>query len=278
MKKYNPTLFTFFAITAIASLISVIVRCVLTATVLDAEYGVYRNGELLPVFYHIILALACIAFAVVAFLKTPQRDTRYSIPNSDFTVFACFAAAFLMFLRIALLSYNIVILGANYSTFDILEIIFSIPAIIYFIALPINKSNILLAITSFSPIAWCAVSLIRVYFDNSLLMTSPNKIISQVALVFGMLYFLNESRNQLGIFSHKFFTASAFAASVMLFTSALPNLFMYDLLAIGDSDSFITYAICAVLGLYIIGRLCAYANNPTSEKNPSDIQYDCSEE
>lgn len=268
MTKNNRAKYTFFFITASVAVISVIVRCILTLTVLESEYGVYQRGNSAPIVYHIILALVCIAFAVLSFVKSPGNTGNFRIPYSDFTVFTSFAAAFLLVLRIGLLSYNIIIIGTEHSVFDIFEIVFSVPAIVYFIMLPMKKPSASLAAASFAPIAWCAVNLIRIYFDNSQLMTSPNKTLNEIALLFAMLYFLNESRNLIGTFSKRFFLASAFVASVMLLTAAIPNLFLADLLSIGESDNFMTYAVCAVFGLFILGRLFAYAKGNTNKNEP----------
>lgn len=260
-KTYEKIPLTILIVSAVLAAVSVITRSVLTLTALDTEYGVYAHGNIAPIVYHIALVLALAGLAVYALLKAPDRTPDYITPSTDFTVFASCACAFLMLAELFLSLYYIVVNNTSASTFDILELCFSAPAILYFLGLvrSQDKRSTLMMLTSFFPTAWCAVCLIRIYFDTTILQTSPNKIVGEVALLAAMLYFLSESRSQLGIVNHKVYLAVAAVAPVLLLTSAVPNLLFADRLSIGISDNFMRYAIDAVFALFIYARLASYA-------------------
>ncbi|MBQ8551563.1 MAG: hypothetical protein IJ428_01980 [Clostridia bacterium] len=264
MKRFEKFPIMLLAVSAGTALLSVILRSILTLTSIDVRYGVYSHGTVLPNIYHIILAVACIALCVTAVIKAPARDGDYIIPVSDFTVFASCAAAFLLIFELFLSLYNIILANTEPSVFDILELCFSVPSIMYFLGLTRSKGkrSLALAVTSFFPTARCAVCLIRIYFDNTTLMTSPNKVLGELALLAAMIYFLSEARNQLGITSHRFYLAAASVAPILLFTSAVPNLLFSDSLSIGASDNYMRYAVEAVFALFIWARLAAYSKNP----------------
>ena len=246
-------------------------RTILTFTLLDANYGVYRHGSILPNIFHIILAAVCIALALMGIFKAPNLSKEHSVPLNTLTAFASFASALLIAARAA----EILWFGAASLTLgkiEITEAVFAIISALYFIALPIKggKRSVGLAFASFGPIGWCTVSLIGLYFDKTVLMTSPNKVLGLVSLLSAMLYFLCETRLMTENLSHRYFLAAASAAPVLLITSALPNVVCYGLLSIGSWDDLIRYAAETVLGLFILARLYAYSRSVQSDSAEID--------
>ncbi len=249
-----------------------IFRMILTNMYLEPIYGVYTNGTVIPNIYHAAMAIVIVAFGVTACFTSISRDGEYNIPKSDFSLFTSFSAALILMFDLFLSLYNIyktVVSETSPSVLDILEICFLLPAIFYFFGLTRGNSSrtLALTLTSYFPTAWCAVSLIKVYFDNTVLMTSPNKIINEVALLSAMVYFLGESRIQLSTISHKLYLFTASAAPVLLTVSAIPNLFMADKISLGKSDSTVLYAIEIVFALFMWARLAAYAKRTDLREN-----------
>ncbi len=259
-KRFEKTSLTVLLASLAAALVSTGVRSALTLTVLDARYGVYEKGNVLPTLYHSLLALALIALAVFAALKAPKRAPDHTSPHSDLVVFASCVCAFMLIANAGVTIYNIVANSTLPSTFDILELCFSPFAIIYFFGLVRRdqKKSAPLALMSMLVIAWCAVCLVRIYFDNSLLQVSPNKILGEVALLSAMIYFLSEARTQLGVVKHRLYLASALVAPVLLTSASVPNLLFSRELSIGTSDSYMRYAVCFALAIFIWARLYAY--------------------
>ena len=273
-RKPSPIMLLFCAV-LILSLLSVGIRILLTMNYLDAHYGVYRSGEILPTVYHIALFAIVIAVVAAAILISKRGSFDAPPPVGDFTIFTSCISAFMLAASTLLSLYYILIRRQPASIYDWLMIIASIPAVIFFLSLIKTKLNsrAALTLTSFFPIVWCAVLLIRVYFDTSLLITNPHKTLHQLALLAAMVYFLNESRFLLSKNNRPLFLAASATAPILLLSSALPALILPDLLLIGSSDSFIDYAVECALAVFILSRLfCAGASRP--ENAVKDIPAD----
>lgn len=257
---------TLLIASAVCALLSAVARSVLTLTLLDVSYGIYAHGSIAPTVYHIMLAAVCIALVGYAVIFTKENKKEYNARSNTFTLFASFACAFILAAELAVGLVNIATGATNADKFSIIEMCFSVPAIVYFvfIALKPEKRSTAAAFTSFFPTAWCAICLIRIYFDSSLLMTSPENILSQMALLAAMLFFLSESRMQVSNFKDKFFLAAASAAPVLLITHAVPDLLFADKLLIGESGSILRCAAEAALALFMYARLVSYIKNNES--------------
>lgn len=247
---------------AAMSVIAAVLRIALTLTSLDV-HGVYVRGAVLPTVYHTLLALTAAAFILCAFKFIPNRTDSHRHPTSEISVFMSFLIGFLFIADAVITLYNILKGNPSLTRFDTLELIFSIPSAVYFIACALKPklSSAAVALTSVFPTAWCAVCLIRIYFDKSLLMTDPGRILAEMSLLAAMIAFLSESRAQLGKFSHRFFMAATPTASVLLFGSAIPDLILSDKLMLGTSGSLLRSAICLALALFFVIRLAVYAKH-----------------
>ncbi len=260
--------------------LAVIARIVLTLTKLDVKYGVYVRDSISPTVFHIVLAVILAALAITAFLKAPKQNTDYVCPSTNSNIFISSTIAFLLVADILFSLYYIYVhfketqaippemldkisLIQRLPFFDILELVFCIPAIIFFSSFIFEKVKIpaARAFCSFFPTAWCTVCLIRIYFDTTSLNTSPNKTLCEIALLAAMLYFLNESRSLLGIFSHRFYLATATVAPVLLFTAAVPDLLFPTKLLTSESDSFLRCTIFAAFAVFIWVRYSAYVSS-----------------
>ena len=127
-----------------------------------------------------------------------------------------------------------------------------------------------MTVASFFPTAFMAVDVINTYFDTSLLTTSPGKTMHELALLAGMVYFLSESRFQLGRTSAALFYASAPVAVVMLLTATIPELLFPAKLLIGSTDNYLLRAAEAAIGLYILSRMFSSAR--TGVKAPEEAK------
>ncbi|MBQ8248899.1 MAG: hypothetical protein IJY93_03320 [Clostridia bacterium] len=278
-KKINFPLILLIASLGTA-LLAVIARSILTQTQLDVKYGVYARDTILPTVFHIALAVILTALVFISLATAPKHSKEYTCPNSNSGIFISSTIAFLLVADILFSLYYIykhieetknispellekMTLLERLPLFDILELVFCIPAIIFFLSFIFEKVKVpaARAFCSFFPTAWCTVCLIRIYFDTTVLNTSPSKTLFEIALLAAMLYFLNESRSLLGIFSHRFYLATATVAPVLLFTSAIPSLLFPTKLLIGESDSFLRCTICAAFAVFIWIRYGAYVSS-----------------
>jgi len=267
--KKIPRLFSLSLFCAISM---TVVRISLTIKKLDVSYGVYRQGEFTPTFYHIMLALISVALIVNGILTAKWSKTAVTVPKiGDFSIFSSCISGFMLIASTVLSLYNILVSGDKPSLLQAFMLIFSIPAAVFFFALTKSKvrSRNLMTVLSFFPTAWCAAYLIIVYFDASVLYISPNRILHHMALLSIMVYFLAESRYLLDDAKPWLFCAAGSVAPMLILVSAVPNMILPSYLSIADSDSFICYAAEAVMALFILSRLySAEVLTPSDETKP----------
>ena len=265
MEKKNNSAYILPVCATVAAILSVVIRVLLSISSLDADYGVYKRGTVLPTVYHILLAVVCVAFIVPPFirmiLKKDASGALIDPKKGDLTVFTSCVSAFLIAAVLLTKLYDVIVGQQTLDRYGILTIVFGIPSIIFFLA--ILKSGIGhtpgLAFLSLFPIAFMATDLINVYFDKTLLITSPGRTLHELALLSGMLYFLNESRFLLEKSSAPLFYAFAPTAPVMMLTASVPELILPGTLLIGNSDSYILRAAEAAVALFILARLWSAA-------------------
>ena len=276
MNDKNKKLSTLLILTLAAALISTGARIAMTLLYLDADYGVYAQGTPVPTITHILTFILCLAAGGLG-LFAAKDYPRPTTPNvTSLTVFTSCITAFLIAASSLLSLYNIVVGGMAADKMTIALIIVSIPAVIYFFALTKTtvKSTPALAMMSFFPTAWFVLRLISVYFDKTLLITSPAKNFHQIALLSIALYMLCESRFILGKPLGKLFFVMISVAPILVFTSSLPAMLFSGRLMIGDSDNFIVYAVEFAMSLFILSRQLAFMKAPGTlpepEKKPDD--------
>ncbi|MBQ8509306.1 MAG: hypothetical protein IJ493_05290 [Clostridia bacterium] len=259
------------------AVLSVAARIVLTLTSLDTAYGVYKHGDAGSVIHHAALAIFCLLLVILSLTSGKALEERGRPGSGDAVIFASCVSAFLLAASSFLSLYNIVIAHADVEIYDILMIAFSLPAIVFFFGLIRSgkRRTPAMVFMSFFPTAWCAIYLIQVYFDSSALITSPNRIFNQLALLAAMAAFLMESRFLLGTVKKPVYLAIASVTPVLLLTSAVPNLVLSDRLFIGSSDNFLCYAVEAAFALFFYARLWSFAH---STQEPDDEPAAPSEE
>lgn len=249
-----------FVSSVAVGLLSAVIRIILTATVYDREYNLYNSGTVLPTVYHVVLVVACVAAVVSALLISGKKQTLCSMRFSTFTVFTAFFTGFAM-AGASLLSLFVILREriAGASEIPALETAIAVVQLIssiYFFSLVKLKGERKnsLAIMSFFPAACAILQVMKVYFDRKVLVSSPAKSITEIAFVAIALYFLNESRIQLNIFSEKMFMAASSAAIILVLTACLPAVIFPSLLLISDSVAFSDTLVGIAIALFIMSR------------------------
>lgn len=237
-----------------AAVISAAIRILLTLTRFDAYYGVYEHGAVLPTVYHIFLLLLLAGLCVGGVLFPPKREPDEALPLRDSAVFLSILTGFMMAAN-ALLSLLYIARGMTPALLDILSIAFAVLSVLFFLCLTrTGMKPAVLAILSIAPIGWCSVSLIRIYFDNSVMHSSPVKTFSELAMLAAMIALLAESRAHLGILPSRFFAAASLAAPVLLITHAVPAMILPGSLLNASTDSYLHVIIEVSLALFFWAR------------------------
>ncbi|MBQ2707817.1 MAG: hypothetical protein IJF67_06085 [Clostridia bacterium] len=237
-----------------AAVVSAAFRILLTLTCFDAGYGVYTHDAVLPTVYHILLLILLAGLCVCGILFPPKREPDAPLPVSDSVVFLSILTGFMLAAN-ALLSLLNIARGASPALLDILDIAFAVLSILFFLGLTRKQIKpAVLAITSIAPIGWCSVTLIRIYFDNTMMHSSPVKTFSELAMLAAMIALLAESRSHLGILPARFFAAASLAAPVLLITHAVPAMVLPGSLLTAGTDSYLHVIVETALALFIWAR------------------------
>ena len=251
-KKPSPFCLCLFIGTAAA----VILRLVLTGTMLEVPYGVYRHGAVLPTLYHVVLALFAVGLIAFGFLRRQEFNQKQLHNVSNLTVFTAGLSAFLMIAQ-TVSDFLWASKRGPLSALPILLALFGILSAVWlFLQIKrYHEPSPLNAWFSFAPMVWCALLMLDIYFDKTALLVSPNKILHQIALLSAMLAFLAEAYLAVGTDKPTLAIVCDSLAVFFLAVSSIPNLCMSASLSIGISDRFLRYAVELAMGLFFASRL-----------------------
>ena len=158
--------------------------------------------------------------------------------------------------------------GSVQHVFTILLCISAIPAALYFFckAAMRRPSKNLLTLFGLGVVLWHISLIISTYFDISVAINSPIKILDQFSFMFTMVYFLNECREHIGTPRPRFHLAIAFPALFLSAVSAIPNLItqLYNpehQLSVPIIYCAVQLAFCLHIIADLIGRLHSVSND-----------------
>lgn len=266
----------FFLFVLIAAVVSAGARCAMTLLYLDESYGVYQAGIIFPTLTHILTFVLCAAAAVIGLLLSKDLPCPVMPEPGSGVVFASSVTAFLIAASSLYTVYNIITGVLTAEKLTIAKLIVSVPAIIFFLALmrPQTRKSPVFAFMSFFPTVWFALAIVEVYFDRTLLITSPAKTFRQLAILSIMLFLLNESRAIIGRQNGILYLVTSGVAPIIVITSSLPALIFSEKLMIGQSDDFLCYAVELAAAVFILARGFSFAKSPSTlpkpEKKPKE--------
>lgn len=195
----------YYFFTLIASLIGAALQMVLLLSEYDVSIGMYRNDSLLASVFTGFVLIVAVAILTMPFVARKEKlPPLTELPSSDTPVM--FASTLSGFILIAVLILQLVLktpISGTLGTGDyfwIAVLILAVPTAIFFFlpAFPLkNKARIEKAF-AFFPVIWCAVYLMHTYFDKSTALRSPVRILSELAMIASMLFFLMELRVRVG--------------------------------------------------------------------------------
>lgn len=195
----------YFFFTLIASLIGAALQMVLLLSEYDVSIGMYRNNSLLASIFTGFVLIVSIAILTMPFAARKEKlPPLTELPPSDTPVM--FASTLSGFILIAVLILQLVLktpISGTLGTGDyfwIAVLILAVPTAVFFFlpALPLKNKARMEKAFAFFPVIWCAVYLLHTYFDKSTALRSPVRILSELAMIGSMLFFLMELRVRVG--------------------------------------------------------------------------------
>jgi hypothetical protein len=236
-----------------ATVLSVLLRCLCLAFFFDRELGYYQAGAILPVIATVLPVIAVVLFAVLAVKEFRRVPLTIREPQGKSVRLAATTAAILPIVFAA-----IQVIGGNKE--DLIArmlLLLSILVAAYFLIQGGTSEITALPrfITGLGMILWLLMALALSYFDITVQMNAPDKLIFQLACLGGMLFTVSELRIAVG--SLRSVRYLFFMGISILFagTSALPSLILGALNVIDRPSWFWCYLVIFGMLIYTVARM-----------------------
>lgn len=222
----------YLSVTAVLTALSVVFRFLVDKYYYEETVGFYAYGMLTPktYFYFVFISVMVLITSVFFFRVDTSPTKRVSVSVVE-RVAAVITGVVLLYTTASFFTSPANTGVVNKSTITIHNLrtvcaVLAVFAAVYYISVTFSGKKRPKAVQylSFTPALWTLVYLLSLYFDQSILMNSPNKVFHQVAFVALMLYQLYEIRANLGIAKKEWQFAFANAAFLLLVTAYLPDL------------------------------------------------------
>lgn len=239
----------------------------------EADIGYYAQGAVLPTVFRLLLIVATALFAVYAGILSEKPS-----PAPKTTVLSSVAALIVgaTFAVTALLRYCRSV--TEMTRLDVFLFATGGLAAVYFILLGLHKRpQIPALVTGFGAILWFGCILVSAYFDVTVPMNAPEKLVLLLACLGGMLLMLGETRMACSVPKSRFYLFALSAGTLYLCVSAIPSLIADAAGILNARDLGYADFACLALGLFGVVRLImpfAHAEEATdkaiSEQEVSD--------
>lgn len=253
------------------SVIMGVARCLNVNRLLNENLA-YPSSAVTPLIYRIVMYALVAFFFIIPFVLHKQDKSFAEYNYNKLGAFDYIADIFCAVLLVmsSIPSFKIIMnTNEKRDVFAILTAILSVLSAVYFIMLAINgnKPKIYMAVFSFFPIVRCVISAIKLYFDQTVAIGNPNKILTEIAFLGATLFLLGESRFHLKISKGYYILASAGISLLLLVSAILPNLFLKDVLATNTEMMYEYYIAQSAIMLFIVVRLINYVTGTPKINN-----------
>ena len=212
------TLRIFRTVSLLATAVAVLLRTLNLFLYYEADIGYYRMGSISPVLLRIFLLLCVVAFAVLPFVMgrriapAPQSKLLTVVAILVATVFAA-TALWRYCISATIFSVSTVFVFATGGLASYFFILFASQ----------KRAPLLSVITGLGAILWLVSILAVSYFDVTVTMNAPEKLVLHFACAGGMLLLLGEIRLACGVSKPRFYLFSLATATLALCVSAIPS-------------------------------------------------------
>ncbi|MBQ7822237.1 MAG: hypothetical protein IJ391_08155 [Clostridia bacterium] len=242
-----------------AAVLFSVMRIITAVFFTERDTGVYVRGSIFPHIWDYLLFAVVIILILIPCIKRKSFSHRTMPTATKATVFTSAVLGF-MFLAATLLILLIMVSQKRFDTVDTILAITGVFAAVYYLSGIFSRgchaeSNALLSMV---PIIWTLTALIDVYFDMSMLISSPNRAFHQLALLAFSVFLLAETRMALFLKNTLLYAPAAAISSTLLSATAIPNLVCPHILSIGETDRPIIYAVELAAALYAASKLYCF--------------------
>lgn len=264
-KKGVIWLYTLIA-TVIAS-VATTFYSILEKYYLEAQTGMYKLGAQTPVAFAVFMFIGVLILFFVVFnidKNTLSKEIK-GIPIVT-SVISVLAATMLVFSAVLVFMENAKggVVAESQLASQKVSFIFSFiafPAALYYLLLIFSGKTKTKAVTiaSFFPVIWTWGYLLSVYFDHSTEMSSPERVIQELAVIMLLLYQLMETRTLIGKAKPRMYILVSGLALIFLAPAFLSG--VVDVIKKTNSlsldDVYLLYG--ALMVVYVFTRMVGYA-------------------
>ncbi|MBE6718213.1 MAG: hypothetical protein E7574_03010 [Ruminococcaceae bacterium] len=196
----------YVVLTVIISAVATFFQYIVKNNYIDESVDLYKTGVVTPEAFGIFMVIAVLFMLTPAFIMRmdalPKKLKYGSFLTSFMSILCAFLVAFTAFMFFMSKS-EVAHLGSTQMIVYKLRFACSViafPTAIYYLTVSFTwkKNNDVISWLSFLPILWTLIYLMSVYFDHSVLINSPLRIVQQTALILLMVYQLFETRSHIG--------------------------------------------------------------------------------
>ncbi len=233
-KFKSQTALKIYGITALSvAFVCVVLRIISMLSFFDKSIGYFERGAALPIISSLLAALAVLAsvvFCLIPKIKVNPIPAAHTRASNICAVFAVLGFAFFSVKSfLGVLSFAQVYGFAQIPPIYYVDIIASVGACAFFVLKFIGKAgaNAASVICGLLAVVWFVISLVDCYFNQSMPMNSPLKLVFQYACLAAMLLCVNEMRIGVDTKRTGFQLFSATFAAIYLPLSSIPSIVCY---------------------------------------------------
>ena len=251
----------YVALMLLITAVAVSFRTYACLTVLEYSWGYFSNG--IPAAVGSAFIAACTVFCITYIFFAERISIRPSFSSPANYVPTALIATALAFVAISLISsFNETAKSPMSPIISAAAIVFAFLSIVHFFL----NAHLTEAVTelrgyfSLCTVLFLALYASFLYFDPTLPINSPNKLVDQLAFLFSALFFLYEARISLGRERWRPYVAFGLLASAFTAYSSIPSLIVYfakgRMISYSIEESTLTFT----LFIFIVTRLLLTAS------------------
>ena len=247
---------------------SVVLRSISIAQYYTPDNGYFSNKVLINIANIMTLSVVAI-FIISAFCGKKKENLRFNFQSPASIVISgllSISVAFLgifLFFRASERGLFVKDAGKVPELISIFELIIAILAMLSVLYLVLCASDRERHSQKRAMLGLCATVFFAayatyLYFDSTLPINAPNKLIDQMAYLFAAIFFLFETRISLGRELWRPYVASGLIAATLCIYASLPSLIVYLAKGFLVSNSVFDFALTLSVALYAVARIVQY--------------------
>ncbi len=248
---------------------AIVLRTIATVNYFNYEYG-YFTSSALPAIANALIASAFFFFLIYIISTRARVSLIPNFSSSANYIPSSAVSASLVFMIIHLMKVFINEDSSISKWLALVTLIFAALSIVYFALNTIFIRTVSIRRANFGlcAIVFFGLYLAYLYFDKSMPINAPVKIVDQIAYVFASVFFLYEIRLSLGREKWRSYMLFAFGTAVFSAYSAIPALITYfvngEVISNSIYESILTLSVFlfAVFKLFLTDKLVECKQSP----------------